>query len=181
MRFPLRELDIKAYQSKIKDMIEDEDCHIFIDTNVLGRLFKLNGKARSDFFDWVNSCEHRFHIPNWVVMEYSKHIYGQKQEEYISDLKLAKSVTSNLDQLKRFFYGYVDEDELQGTMYEGDSARLLSDMDEIGEKYSHIFKAVISKKTQHLKKVQKDIDDHLKGMVMDTDLYKVIEIGRAHV
>lgn len=174
MRFPKRELDIEAYYDTIRQMLGEDDCHIFIDTNVLSQLFKLNGGARSDFFTWVDSCGKRFHIPNWVVMEYSKHVYGQKLHEYIGELKTAKDVSEQLNGLQRFLCGYVDEDELSGTVYNGNKKKLLTQLDGLCDEYSKIVKAVVARKSEHVKKVQNEIDDHLKGLVIKSDLYKLI-------
>lgn len=175
MRFPKRELDIKAYFDTIKQKLGENDCHIFIDTNVLSQLFKLNGGARSDFFSWVSSCKSRFHIPNWVVMEYSKRAYSQKLDEYVSELKTAKAVSEQLHGLQRFFRGYVDDEELLGTIYHEKKDELLDQLDGLCDQYAKIVNAVVVKKSEHINNVQKEIDEHLKNLVMGTDLYHIIE------
>ena len=174
MRFPFQELDITSYKSKIQHLLNDDECHIFIDTNILSQLFKLNSKARHDFFSWVNGCGNRFHVPNWAVMEYSKHVYAQKCDEYINELKISKDLSSSLERLQRFFYGYVDEEELRSTSYDGNTQGLLNDMDALCDRYSKIVSSVLVKKSEHIKQVQKEIDDSLRNLVMDTDIYKII-------
>lgn len=37
MKFPKQELDIDNYQKDIKILLEDESCHIFIDTNIISQ------------------------------------------------------------------------------------------------------------------------------------------------
>lgn len=174
MRFPLRELDITAYQATINQLLDAEECHIFIDTNILGRLFKLNGKARHDFFGWVRSCANRFHVPNWVVMEYNKKVYGQKLKEYVGELKELQTVSNSLASLKNFIDGYVDDEKLRYTTYNGDSLMLHKDMERIISDYSKIVSSVLSKKDEHIKQVQNDIDEQLKNLVIDSDIYKLI-------
>lgn len=174
MRFPKSELNIEEYQTAIKQLLGEDDCHIFIDTNILSQLFKLNTKARDDFYSWVNSCHERFHIPNWVVMEYSKYVYGKKLGDYIDELNTAKKTSDKLADLQRFLYGYVDDDELVSTDYVNNKQQLHDDFEELCGKYSKIVNAVLSKKSSHIDKVQKEIDEKLKDMIMDTDVYKVI-------
>ncbi len=49
MRFPKIELDIDHYMQIIKNLLDSEDCHLFIDTNIILQLYKLNDEARADF------------------------------------------------------------------------------------------------------------------------------------
>lgn len=174
MRFPILELNIPQYLSDIKQLLEDPECHIFIDTNILSQLFKLNGAARQEFYDWVNICGNRFHIPNWVVMEYSKHVYGGRLKEYVSELTEAQNLVGKLETLKKFFCGYVDENELVGTAYQDNKAGLLNDMKDINEKFKKLSKAVVNKNSEHIKKVENEIENRLKDKIVDTDIYKII-------
>ena len=63
MRFPRPTLDIDAYLQVIEDLLKDEECHLFIDTNIISQLYKLNDDARKDFYYWVSFVGERFHIP----------------------------------------------------------------------------------------------------------------------
>ena len=49
MRFPKQELDIDQYLQVIDGLLNDEECHLFIDTNIISQLYKLNDAARMDF------------------------------------------------------------------------------------------------------------------------------------
>ncbi len=174
MRFPILELNITEYISKIKQLLEDSECHIFIDTNILSQLFKLNEAARQEFYNWVDCCGDRFHIPNWTVMEYSKCVYGNRLVDYLSELSEAQRLVKQLEMLQKFFCGYVDENELVGTTYQDNKDGLLDDMKDINEKYVKLSKAVVNKKSEHIKKVQKEIEDRFKDKVADSDIYKII-------
>lgn len=174
MRFPILELNITEYISKIKQLLEDSECHIFIDTNILSQLFKLNEAARQEFYNWVDCCGDRFHIPNWTVMEYSKCVYGNRLVDYLSELSEAQRLVKKLEMLQKFFCGYIDENELVGTTYQDNKDGLLDDMKDINEKYVKLSKAVVNKKSEHIKKVQKEIEDRFKNKVADSDIYKII-------
>lgn len=174
MNFALRELDVTKYLADIQTILEADDCHVFVDTSVLSQLFKLNSGARRDFFAWVESCKNRFHVPNWVVMEYNKRVYGNKLKDYVDELGKAKEVGAHLKNLQRFFWGYVDDEELRGTTYQDKRQELLDNFGEIKENYAKILKAVNTNIAEHIVEVQKEIDMNLKSLVMDTDIYNVI-------
>ena len=92
MRFPKQELDINQYLQVIDNLLKDEECHIFIDTNIISQLYKLNDAARTDFFTWVGTVANRFHIPNWTVHEYQKRYCSQKTEDYLTELNNKETV-----------------------------------------------------------------------------------------
>lgn len=45
MKFPKQELDIDTYLQKIETLLKDDSCHIFIDTNIISQLYRLNEDA----------------------------------------------------------------------------------------------------------------------------------------
>ena len=96
MNFLPTELNVTDYMQRISDMLNDKDCHVFIDTNILSQLYKLNDKARGEFLSWADSIQERFHIPNWVVMEYNKRAKKRKLGDYVDDLGKIKSIKKEL-------------------------------------------------------------------------------------
>ena len=115
MRFPKAELDLDEYRQIIGNLLADEDCHLFIDTNIISQLYKLNDKAREDFFNWVSSVSSRFHIPSWVVHEYQKRYVSQKTKEYLTELENG-DVVKRLKNLSVFAKGYVSDSLLDGSV-----------------------------------------------------------------
>ena len=82
MKFPRKTLDITQYLQQVKSLLSDDECAIFIDTNVISQLYRLNDAARQDFYNWIEQCGNRFHVPIWVIHEYSNKVYSQKTKEY---------------------------------------------------------------------------------------------------
>lgn len=110
MRFPKQELDVDKYLEELSNLLNDEKCHIFIDTNIISQLYRLNKKARDQFYDWVKFCKDRFHIPNWVVHEFSKRVINPS-EDYLSEFKESEQ-DKQINSLKRFkdiLDEYIDE------------------------------------------------------------------------
>ncbi len=94
MKFPKRNIDVSEYQNEVKAVLGDNECAIFIDTNILSQLYRLNDLARQDFYTWVESCGARFHIPAWVIHEYSDKIYKGNIKDYLSELSKINSYTA---------------------------------------------------------------------------------------
>ena len=42
MRFPKQEIDIDAYIKLLSNLLSNEECEIFIDTNIISQLYRLN-------------------------------------------------------------------------------------------------------------------------------------------
>ena len=127
MKFPKQELDISAYLRKVESLLYDESCQLFIDTNIISQLYKLNENARNDFYDWVDSCNDRFHIPCWSVLEYSKRVTTQKTHDYMSELSKATTISKELTNINRFVRGYVGDSLLRGSEYAGKKEQLFNE------------------------------------------------------
>ena len=81
----------EAYLTEVGTVLEDQGTLVFIDTNVLGYLFKLLGAARNEFFAWTDHliAEERLRIPAWVLSEY----LAKLKENKLSDYTAQSSVT----------------------------------------------------------------------------------------
>ena len=119
MKFPVTKIDISIYTAKIESLLNDEDCAIFIDTNILSQLYRLNDNARQDFYNWVKKCGDRFHVPAWVIHEYSDKIYSKQTKEFLTELSNVKKYTGEIEKFSYFVKGYAGASMLKGTAYEG--------------------------------------------------------------
>lgn len=174
MRFPKLELDIDQYMQSINDLLVAADCHLFIDTNIISQLYKLNDDARADFFSWVSTVSSRFHIPNWVVHEYQKRYVGQKTKDYLTELD-NKDLVNRLKNLSTFAKGYIGDSLLVGSIYQGKKDDLFSDLDDLVDKFEKIHKAITKRLPEHQLKVHTDILQNLQPYTMPTDFYSILE------
>ena len=175
MKFLPTELNITAYLQRLSDMLNDENCHVFIDTNILSQLYKLSDNAREEFMTWADSIERRFHIPNWVVVEYNKRVKSKKLPDYVDELGKIKTIKKELANLQRFLWGYVDDDILQGSVYQGNKDGLHNDLKVIVDSYVNIADVVTKKDSERLKKVEQDIKSRFDKYVVDTDIYHIMQ------
>ena len=175
MRFPVTKIDISTYTAKIESMLNDEDCAIFIDTNVLSQLYRLNDNARQDFYAWVRKCGDRFHVPVWVIHEYSDKVYSKQTKEYLTELSNVKTYTKEIESLSYFVKGYVGASLLKGTVYEGKVDSLRKDIDNIVGGLNKISKAINNNNLkEHQSKVHGEITKELEPHVLDTDIYTLL-------
>lgn len=175
MRFPKQEIDINSYLNEVKLLMEDCSCHLFIDTNIISQLYRLNENARRDFYEWVSSCSERFHIPNWSVHEYSKRVTSQKTTDYLSELSKTKTYSKELANISRFIKGYVGESLLIGTQYADNKAQLFDDIDSVTTNFKKISTAITTRLNEHQQDVHKEILDKLGDYVLESDIYKILD------
>ncbi|MDD2635466.1 MAG: PIN-like domain-containing protein [Bacteroidales bacterium] len=175
MKFPKQELDVDAYFNKIEALLNDSQCHIFIDTNIISQLYRLNEDARNDFYSWVDSCKERFHIPNWSVHEYSNRVTTQKTKDYLSELTKAKTYAKELNNISRFMRGYVGDSLLVGSVYEKDKERLFTDVDDIVNRFEIIANAINKNLVNHQQAVHKEVLDKLNCYTIDSDIFSIMQ------
>lgn len=174
MKFPKQELNIDAYLHKLEVLLEDESCHIFIDTNIISQLYRLNEDARNDFYNWVDSCKDRFHIPCWSVLEYSKRVTSNKTGDYLSELSQAKTISKELDRINQFVGAYVGDSLLIGTQYAGKRGELISDIDDATKKIEKVANAINKNLTLHQQNVHKEVLDKLHQFTLESDVYEIL-------
>jgi len=174
MRFPKQELNIDEYLEKIKQLLDDSHCHIFIDTNIISQLYRLNEEARKDFYNWVDTCSSRFHIPNWSVHEYSNRVTTQKTNDYLSELTKAKTFSKELKNIGKFLKAYVGDSLLIGSSYAGNAQKLFDDMDNVSSMFEKISIVINNGLTQHQLNVHKEVLDKLETHILDSNVYSIL-------
>lgn len=174
MQFPKQELDVDKYFENILRLLNDTSCHIFIDTNIISQLYRLNDDARQDFYKWVDFCGDRFHIPNWSVHEYSKRINTQNTKDYLAELSKAKTIAKEMNNIKNFIKGYVGDSLLEGSEYANNRGTLFNDIDLVTNKFEKIANAINKNLSNHQQKVHKEVLEKLNDYTLDSDIYKII-------
>ena len=174
MKFPKRYIDVFEYQSEIKALLGDNDCAIFIDTNIISQLYRLNDAARQDFYNWVKSCGDRFHIPVWVIHEYSDKIYHNKTTDYLSELSKIKQYSNDFSNISNFVKGYVGESLLVGSIYQGKVQDLKDEIDAIEDSLKKISTAISKNIAKHQSTVHEEIVKQLEGRILDTDIFSIV-------
>lgn len=174
MKFPKRNIDISEYQSEIKALLGDNDCAIFIDTNIISQLYRLNDAARQDFYNWVKKCGDRFHIPVWVIHEYSNKIHHNKTTDYLSELSKIKQYSNDFSNISDFVKGYVGESLLVGSIYQGKVQDLKDEIDAIEDSLKKISTAISKNIAKHQSTVHEEIVKQLEERILYTDIFSIV-------
>lgn len=179
MKFPLSTIDIPQYYEKVKKLLLDDDCAIFIDTNIISQLYRLNDSARNDFFTWVESCGNRFHIPVWVIHEYSKKV-PERLSEYLLELSDVKKIERDFSRISDFLKGYVGDSFLKGSVYNDNVDGLKEDVDKVNVALKKITSTINSNNIScHKEKVYNEIEKNLGNKIMDSNIYKILKDAEA--
>lgn len=112
MKFPLSIIDIAEHQNYIYNLLNDDDTLIFIDTNIIALIYRLNNKSRDEFFNWIKPFidGKRIKVPNWVVNEYTNRFIRDKIFDYLSPLSSLKSISKEYNNVFDFLNMHVDEE-----------------------------------------------------------------------
>lgn len=174
MEFPKYELDISSYLNKIKSLLHDDNCHIFIDTNIISQLYRLNDKAREDFYDWVNEYTNRFHVPIWAIHEYSNRVNGNNTKDYLSELSKIKTYSKDINSISGFIKGYVGDSMLIGSSYQDKRDELFKDIDKVNALLTKIYPAISNKLNEHQASVHKEIVEKLSPHTLSSNIYDMM-------
>lgn len=173
MRFPKQEIDIDAYLKLLLSLLTNEECEIFIDTNIISQLYRLNDDARKDVYRWIDSCKGRFHIPVWSILEYSKRVYNNSTQDYVSELGKVKTYSSEFKNINKFIKAYISPTMLTGTQYADDKQALFSDLDEINSLLNKIAGVIKNNINEHKNNVHSEIIEHLEPCALKSDIYTI--------
>ncbi len=174
MKFPKHELNINQYLDSIKNLLSDEECHIFIDTNIISQLYRLNEEARNDFYLWIESLKF-FHIPNWSIHEYSKRVHSKQTGDYLSEISKTKTCHKEINNISEFIKGYIGDSMLIGTSYAGNKEELFADIDDVINRLSKISSAINNNLDNHKKNVHKEIAEKLENYSLNSNIFEIIK------
>lgn len=174
MKFPKLNIDVTLYQNEVKTLLNDDSCSIFIDTNIISQLYRLNDNARRDFYRWVESCGDRFHIPAWVIHEYSDKVCSGNIKDYLPELSKIKTYTKEFDNIADFVKGYIGESLLRGSTYQGKTDTLKNDIDKIASTLEKISRAITNNLPEHQNTVHEEIIKQLESKVLSSDVFSIV-------
>lgn len=173
MRFPKQEIDIEVYFKHLLALLANEECEIFIDTNIISQLYRLNDDARKDVYRWIDSCKGRVHIPVWSILEYSKRVYNNSIQDYVSELGKVKTYSLEFKNINKFIKAYISPTMLTGTQYADDKQALFADLDQISSLLNKIAGVIKNNINEHKNKVHSEIIEHLEPCALKSDIFTI--------
>ena len=182
MKFPLAEINVNDYNDKIFNLIQDDECIFFIDTNIIALMYGIHDSARKEFIDWIKTyiVKNRVKIPNWVVNEYSNRFIRDQIQDYLSPLTKIKTIKKEFTNASAFLKMHIDGASLTKSKYT-EIIDFQNDLKIVEEKLAKIESTTSSKSQDYKIKVHKEIEKTFEKCIIDTDieeiLSKVNELG----
>lgn len=178
MKFPLSTIDIIKHQQFILNLLLDDDTIIFIDTNIIALLYKLNNKSRDELFNWLRPFidSERLKVPNWVTCEYTNRFIRNKTFDYLSPLSSLKTITKEYNNVIDFLNLHIDEDTLSTDSRRNYSSisHLKSDIGQVKEIFEKISFMTKSKNIDYVNSIHSKIEIILNKCHIESDLDNIL-------
>ena len=97
-----------------------------------------------------------FIIPVWSIQEYSKRVYQNSTQDYVSELGKVKTYSSEFKNINKFIKAYISPTMLIGTQYAEDKQALFSDLDEINSLLNKIAGVIKNNINEHKNNVHSE-------------------------
>ncbi len=172
MKFPLLSIDLKEYEKILYEIIKNDDCVIFFDTNILSFLYKINGSARSEFYNWIREIQGRCFIPKWNVHEYIKKVVANKDDEYLGEIKTVSDAIKLFNANIKYISMYIDDSVLKGYSYSS-TAEYLQELENTQKLLKKL--TTVIKKDETIKIVRKEIKENFEDKILDSDIYTIVK------
>lgn len=175
MKFPLATIDKTEYLKKIATLLEDEECQIFIDTNIFGLFFRIYSSARKEFFDWIIPLieKKRVNTPLWAVNEYSNRFIRNQIDDYFSPLKKVNTTQKEFKEISSFLKMNIDTKSLTGTTY-STVEEYLTDLKDIEDKLKKIAVTAKSKDETYKNSVHSEIQNVFEKTIIQSNLTSIL-------
>lgn len=175
MKFPLAEINIDDYNNEIFNLIQDDECKIFIDTNIIALMYGIHDSARKEFLDWIRLyiIKDRVKIPNWVINEYSNRFIRDQIQDYLNPLTKIKTIKKEFIHASTFLKMYIDNASLIGSAY-STITDFKQDLKIIEEKITKIEFTTSSKGKDYKIKVHQEIEKTFEKCIINTDIEKIL-------
>ena len=115
MKFSTGVVDVQAHNTNITTLLADDECVIFLDTNIIFLCFALNNPARNEFFTWLRPLAEtgRVKLPAWCLHEYTSKFNNRQITGSQEENKLISTITKNFEELRKLLSLSVDEAKAQ--------------------------------------------------------------------
>ncbi|WP_291400604.1 PIN-like domain-containing protein [Daejeonella sp.] len=178
MKFPLAVIDKTEYLKKISALLEDDECQIFIDTNIFGLFFRVYSSARKEFFDWIVPLieKKRVNTPLWASNEYSNRFIRNQIDDYFSPLKKVNTTQKEFKEISSFLKMNIDSKSLYGTTY-NNVEEYQNDLKEIEEKLKKVSGAGKANAKDETYKyiVHAEIQNVFEKTIIQSDLNSILK------
>lgn len=179
---PIYNLEYIHYKNKVYNLILDGECNIFIDTNILTRLYRIYKGARKELLDWIDEYK-KIHIPWWAYNEYIKYSKTKNNLKQLSPYKL-ETLYKQVEEQRSQLMLSISEDELTGSKFTTEEdffseidtilkkidglkkvVNKINNSDEVTSEISQLFNDKILKKPDFLNNIENEFKIRLENKI----------------
>ncbi|NOJ81607.1 PIN-like domain-containing protein [Myxococcus xanthus] len=105
-------VDLDVHQRVIANALQDHGTLVFIDTNVIAWIFRLNASAYQEFAAWLEHLvsNRRLAIPAWTVHEYNYHLLQDDSAFFLPHKSIGRQLQVSLAELARAAHLVLSEE-----------------------------------------------------------------------
>nr|WP_321522561.1 PIN-like domain-containing protein [uncultured Macellibacteroides sp.] len=175
MKFPQSKIDVKEYHEKIYELIKDDDCKLFIDTNIIALFYGIHDSARKEFFDWLKTLiqKNRVKVPVWVINEYTNRFIRNQLQDYLSPLKKVSTIKKDFVQVSAFLKMHIEDSNLPQNKYTSIN-EFKDDLKEIEEKIEKIAFTAKNKDERYKLKIHDEIEQVFANCILESDTDNIL-------
>lgn len=176
MKFPLSKIDVKEYHDKIYNLLKDDKCNIYIDTNIIALFYGIHDSARKEFFDWLKILiqKKRVSVPVWVINEYTNRFIRNQIQDYLSPLKKVSTIKKEFEQVSAFLKMHIEDSNLPRDKYNSIND-FQKDLKDIEDKIEKIAFTAKNKDDKYKLKIHDEINQVLGNCILDSNIDDVLK------
>ncbi|MBU0457052.1 MAG: hypothetical protein KKD75_02820 [Nanoarchaeota archaeon] len=176
MKFAKSKIDEQAYWQKICDLLRDENCYIFIDTNILSFIFKLYKDARVDLFDWFNSLQrnNRLKVPTWVLQEYNDKLLKGELGKFNQTRQQSETLTKNMEELKKGLHSYIDDFHLSQITPDNRDDYLTGVVKLINDLNIQLSALKNGQEKEKYLEIHQEIEENISSCILNSNIFTLI-------
>lgn len=174
MKFPISVLNKDEYLGKISNLLDDEDCIIFLDTNIFALFFRIYSTARSEFFNWAKPLidKGRIKTPVWAVNEYTNRFIRKQTADYFGPLKTINKIAKEFEEVKNFLKMNFDPTKLYETSF-SDRESYFNDLDLMATKLKKLNSK--SKSQDQIIEIHDEIHSTFDSTILSSDIFMLLQ------
>lgn len=180
MKFPQLVIEQKEYEKHLAELLEDPDCLLLFDTNILSQMFSLHQAARKEFAAWIESGKsprNRITLPAWCLHEYTNKVIRNRLRDYIPVGTSIANTTAYSSQLLRYLAMSTDDRAAKGRNHDDRTAF----MHALEQAHTAFIKLLPKPDTDEktVAAVHQDIVDMFGDSVAKSDIFSLLRTCQA--
>ena len=157
------------------DIPINEKSLVFLDTNILLWIYRINGQARDEFFLLMHSLKesNRLFIPSWVIHEYNYFLEKGGSDLFSPFNKSMRDIESTLNYIKKQSKLVVDDEYLKGSQYP-EKQVFFSKLDDTTKELQSLVKALYNPRNKNITLIQEQIEELVDGCILNSNINDIL-------